>query len=875
VGSLLTSEPEHTGGMIALIPANADELVVDGGDPAEQMHLTLAYLGDDVTVWPQESRDTLLAEIEELVTGSGEDSLRDPRGPIEARVMGHAQFNPDGGPDGDREPCAVYLVGDAPRISDLQRIIRGIVENKDGVPEQHDPMIPHITAGYGLAPDQLSFVGPLTFDRIRVALADDIHDFPLGETQEDPVPDTIAAAGGTAIVEATGPAVNGEIPIRLPVVVIEGLDTSDGRYLAAGSLQPRALPLPLLAQPESAHGGDDAGAAGVVGRIDTLERIAGPDVISKRTGQPFPEGTFVWVGTGAISETAKVGDYDIADLFRKRYLRGISVDLAGVDFEVLGDDGSPFDPDNPRRQVVTHSAELAAATLVPIPAFGDCYAEEATETETLDPIAPEDLPEGLAAAAAPAWRSGELGEMCGLCAAGMAEPVTDAWPAAVPGDAVDQLADVIANDGGQQRDAIELAGAIVDFIRQQWASGDDDTEVPDELDDAMLAAGPTPAAGPVPAVEESDLLDDDAPDSGAPQACEFGPEPAVRSLVIRDGETHVPVCDEHEQEGRAAIEAGGDTVSEVVEIDGAEDSGNTEAIDGEPSVTAAASPRPPAAWFADPQLDGPTALQVSADGRVFGHLATWGQCHVSFPNQCITAPRSSSGYAYFRVGAVLCDDASEAAVGHITLDTGHAGPELGRHAAAAHYDHTGTVVADVSAGEDAHGIWVAGALRHSVDEQTAAKLRAAALSGDWRRVGGGLELVAALAVNTPGFPVPRARVASGAPQSLVAAGVVPKRMATVDDLVAGAWRAAERVSAAIDGRPFDPSVLADQIAARLDERRRAGELSAQQEALLASLDETPQRAAALLAELDETPARFEAALSELEAGDVDPKAVTA
>lgn len=28
--------------------------------------------------------------------------------------------------------------------------------------------------------------------------------------------------------------------------------------------------------------------------------------------------------------------------------------------------------------------------------------------------------------------------------------------------------------------------------------------------------------------------------------------------------------------------------------------------------------------FADPHIDGPTALTVTADGRVYGHLTAWG-----------------------------------------------------------------------------------------------------------------------------------------------------------------------------------------------------------------------------------------------------------
>lgn len=35
--------------MVALVPAGADELTVTGGDSAADLHLTLAYLGDDVT----------------------------------------------------------------------------------------------------------------------------------------------------------------------------------------------------------------------------------------------------------------------------------------------------------------------------------------------------------------------------------------------------------------------------------------------------------------------------------------------------------------------------------------------------------------------------------------------------------------------------------------------------------------------------------------------------------------------------------------------------------------------------------------------------------------------------------------------------------
>jgi hypothetical protein len=111
-------------------------------------------------------------------------------------------------------------------------------------------------------------------------------------------------------------------------------------------------------------------------------------------------------------------------------------------------------------------------------------------------------------------------------------------------------------------------------------------------------------------------------------------------------------------------------------------------------------------------------------------------------------------------------------VGRITLDTTHAGRRHGPADTIAHYEHTGLGVAHVSAGEDAHGIWVSGAVAPGVSEDQIARLRVSPLSGDWRSVGGQLELVAALAVNSPGFPVPRALVASGRVHSLQASGVV-------------------------------------------------------------------------------------------------------
>ena len=206
--------------------------------------------------------------------------------------------------------------------------------------------------------------------------------------------------------------------------------------------------------------------------------------------------------------------------------------------------------------------------------------------------------------------------------------------------------------------------------------------------------------------------------------------------------------------------------------DGARGAEDTPVAKNEAALTAATGSgwRPPAAWFRNPDLTGPTGLRVTEDGRVFGHLASWGVCHTGIGNKCVTAPHSITDYRHFKVGTVVTDDGQELAVGKITLGGGHADPQYGIRPALEHYDNAGAAVAAVSVGEDGHGIWVAGALLPGVDDQRAAQLRLSPLSGDWRRVDGNLELIAALAVNTPGFPVLRA--SAGDDVTLLAAGVV-------------------------------------------------------------------------------------------------------
>lgn len=258
--------------------------------------------------------------------------------------------------------------------------------------------------------------------------------------------------------------------------------------------------------------------------------------------------------------------------------------------------------------------------------------------------------------------------------------------------------------------------------------------------------------------------------------------------------------------------------------------------------------------FVDPQLDGPSSLRVDEDGRVYGHLATWGTCHIGFADRCVTPPASPQLYRYFHRGVVDTTEGS-LPVGLLTMDTGHAGLSNNRVQAMSHYDDTGTQVAVVRAGEDQHGIWVAGHLLPGVTSEQADKLRRSSLSGDWRGVNGQRELVAALVVNVPGFPIPRTETltASGA-DTVVAAGVVlpmgrdrkadtAERPETADflALVASATRDAPR-------KWKERQALIADVAAQSEQRQRERRLAAVHATMRSARAERAMRRVALALE---------------------------
>jgi 2'-5' RNA ligase len=344
------------GGMIALVPANPRRFAVSGGDRAESMHLTLVFLGEDVSNLPEVQAEGLKAAGARIAS---------QQGPNEARVTGHAVWNMDHAED----PAAVYEIQNSPVLDDLNRMACGASRDVLGMllPKQHEPFRPHVTAGYGIGTEAMKTSGPVTFDRVRVALGTEITDYPLtgGETGDaiGYSEEGIAMAEETVDAAKTGEAEvtekDGELELHWPCLVLEGMRTGDGRFIPYGSLGARGLPLPVAGQ--VTNDGGHKGAE-VFGKITKLERREGPTVTSKETGEPFPKGTAVWEAWGVGDPESRPGT-----LAAKGYLIGNSADIADATVEDELADGKP------QRSLV--GGKIGGTTLVPIPAFADGFVE--------------------------------------------------------------------------------------------------------------------------------------------------------------------------------------------------------------------------------------------------------------------------------------------------------------------------------------------------------------------------------------------------------------------------------------------------------------------------------------------------------------------
>lgn len=180
------------------------------------------------------------------------------------------------------------------------------------------------------------------------------------------------------------------------------------------------------------------------------------------------------------------------------------------------------------------------------------------------------------------------------------------------------------------------------------------------------------------------------------------------------------------------------------------------------------------ALFEDPKLTRPTAPTMNNEtGRIYGHLAEWG--HAIRGGNGELTPRNHNGYANFHTSQVQLDNGKQLSVGRLTVQGGHAdtSPGVTLATARAHYDNVCTAFGLVRVGEDEFGIWFSGVPAPGVDPEVFQMGMTAPLSGDWR--GADLDMIAAHAVNSPGFPIYSAVTGPDGRELAIVASLGPSR----------------------------------------------------------------------------------------------------
>ena len=494
-----------------------------------------------------------------------------------------------------------------------------------------------------------------------------------------------------------------EIPVH-GVAAVEGLPTGDGRKFAIGAIFFAPTPQPIGYEYVSTHGGDTSNVA-IIGRIDEFFKVELEDgtVEIRYRGVIFPGKQYASQAIEGIIDGSYTGLSVIVD--------AITLDVAALEEAELATE--------PGRLVTqTYSeARLRRFDMVPSGAFMEGWINLGAE------FADELDEEALAACAACAEEESLVKQIANARIVNM----LDLTP--------EQLAEYEALATEEERMAYEAEHDMI--IASAFAPGTKD--------------GPGWITHPIPTgrIRRYWTQGKGAAKIGWGRPGDFNRCRKQLAKYIANPDWLAGACANMHKE-----------VLGVWPNPGGGNRGRHSAKGTAMSITAAAVATKPAEAFRDPGLSGPTPVTIEGD-RIFGHLATWGVCHIGIQDTCVTAPHSKSNYGFYRTGVVFTDE-GKIPVGQITMSTGHASIKADAKNAVAHYDNTGSVVADVVAGEDSFGIWIAGVLRPGLTDEQVAALAASALSGDWRRTATGLELVAALAVNVPGFPIPRTALAASA-----------------------------------------------------------------------------------------------------------------
>ncbi|MFB0617232.1 hypothetical protein [Streptomyces sp. AGS-58] len=633
-----------------------------------------------------------------------------------------------------------------------------------GLPDQHTPWHAHMTAVYDAAPerfhDLVEQVGPVTFDRLRIAFAGEHVDIPLAPQEEDTMQDTPVEAE-----EPLPPPVRTWSTPDGTALAYLGQATGDGRVFAQDALYwdgDGPWPLSYCERMGQAHDGSELAGAIQAMAVDG-DRLT---------------------GSGVLYLTTEAG-WEAASLLDQQAPLGVSVDLDDVSVQVLDTTAQPDEPSDAEQDMpLLLEASFSAMNLLQC-ADGAWLISGASRLEwTAAGVEMTYASRSVTLFTSPGGRISRA----------TAQQVFGGQLSAAAGDP-DNGDGVVVHE--------EEAGAYLLRITRARVRGATLVAMPafDQarivLDTAteQMAAGPVIlAAGgddhervvtyvrsspvPVTAREVADALSLDSP--------------VVRSYLNRALEAgHVTriahgryVGTSSHPEGEIAASAqavarlydlterhGVDAVNTLLEQPGMLDAlygpGGGDIVASAMRVMEAREPFP-AVWFREPtaeELPPDSGGVHVVDGRAYGWVAQAGVPHEVHGRKVTIEKLAARGIdtSYFLRTKLTLDDGSQVAVGPMTMNVGHHRDGAECETSVCQFDDSRTVGAVVTVGINEGGMWFSGAAGEWLSAWDGLIFKACVPSYHMTQGSDGTwQLKAVLSVPTPGHPARLA--ASGADQ---------------------------------------------------------------------------------------------------------------
>jgi 2'-5' RNA ligase len=167
--AVIEGSQENTGVMIALFPslALAQQLALKGGEKADQLHVTLAYLGDKSNVPDMDGLINLISQFAKGYTDS-----------IKGEVSGLGIFsNPTG--------AVTYASVDLPTLPSFRQALVEMLDTNGYTVAKDHGYTPHMTLAYDDRRNTKIGNTPIEFDAITVCAGDFRVSFPLATPVEE------------------------------------------------------------------------------------------------------------------------------------------------------------------------------------------------------------------------------------------------------------------------------------------------------------------------------------------------------------------------------------------------------------------------------------------------------------------------------------------------------------------------------------------------------------------------------------------------------------------------------------------------------------------------------------------------------------------